>query len=112
MIYKAKKCAYCGKEFTPISGVQIYCSKKCQALATNDNRRLKRQAKKLEEKAIANNFASVELVKENLFYRCNRKDCKSYIESDKYYYNSCKALEDITNDYVKTCPFYKNIFDK
>lgn len=45
-IYKPKKCAICGKEFTPTTGVRITCSKEC---ARENKRRYKKNGKQLKK---------------------------------------------------------------
>jgi ferredoxin len=39
---KEKKCAFCGREFMPISPFRIYCTKSCRQKAYNSRNRYKR----------------------------------------------------------------------
>lgn len=99
-------CEICGKEFNKVNIVQKYCSAKCRNIAKGRARRIKRY-----NAPINNNFASVELIKEDQYmdqFKCNRKNCQLYCENNLYFENNCMALQDVDKNYILNCPFYKH----
>lgn len=79
-----RKCAWCGKEFQPVDGRQIYCSVKCREAAKNFNR-----PRTYKERPGIN--------------KCDREDCRIYKEKMQ---NHCNGLIEVPDDPMK-CKFYK-----
>lgn len=50
-MFKPRKCKMCGKEFTPNSGVQVYCSYECKRKKTNSVKREAYRAMSADEKS-------------------------------------------------------------
>lgn len=69
-MYK-KDCAYCGKEFMPVIGPQIYCSRECCTMAKRKRDARSRKKIKVKKRERKRSVTLDEILKE--IEECNKK---------------------------------------